>query len=317
MNEIDEILMNIDRDEEQGASPESAEKKPGLEPVIESIDGNIEEGAVDEGKPLDDGSRPDSLAEQSAVSSPDTGTIIKESDVPVFNLKGTKTFNMREPYVIKLDPALINYVLSELKQSFYFINEPMTVDMVRVNIKKELVKYLRRPNEHLVQNYTEFIYSKISRICDNISPSFGLDPDNSNLFIYHIGPLTIYKILRDELLHEKYGFCYKHMPANKAMRFFPDEFMKLIVLGWFEGTINILELPFDSIQKYEDIKNIALEKYHEDLKIFNTRLEQLNARVGANKSISRGKLLKVMGIRWFGIQNIEIYRRFVGATMFA
>ena len=318
MNEIDDILMNIDRDDDLGAAPDAAENKADTETVIESIDGSLDEAAGETEKPHEaGGGKAAPGTEEQPISGPaGEGVREKQIEPPVFKIRGTKTFNMREPYLIKLDPGLLAYVSSELKQSFYFIDEPLSVDMVKVNIKKELVKYLRRPNEHLIRNYTEFIYRKIAAACDSISTGFELDRDTRDLFIYHIGPLTMYKIIAEELLLEKYGFCYKHLPANKAMRFFPDEFIKLVVMGWHEENINTLDLPFDSIQKYEEIKNIALKKYHADLKIFNTRWDQLNARVGANKSISRAKLYKVMGIRWFGIRKIEIYKRFVGAILF-
>ena len=96
----------------------------------------------------------------------------------------------------------------------------------------------------------------------------------------------------------------------------PDDFIKATVMKWFEENINTLSLPFDSIQKYEEMKTIAARKYYNDLRTFNTRLDQLNSKLGADKSISRMKLFQVKGIPWFGHLNIEVYRRFMGGTIF-
>jgi hypothetical protein len=136
------------------------------------------------------------------------------------------------------------------------------------------------------------------------------------LFRSHIGPLTVYKFFKDDFYQNKYGYCYKYLPGNKAARFFPDEFIKATVLKWFEENINTLRLPFDSIHKYEEMKKLATRKYYNDLRTFNTRLDQLNSKLGADKSISRIKLFQVKGIQWFGHLNLEVYRRFIGGTIF-
>ena len=143
-----------------------------------------------------------------------------------------------------------------------------------------------------------------------------MDQENEKLFVYHIGPLTIYKILKEEFILKKYGFCYAYLPGNKAARFFPAEFVKEIILKWNTENINMLELPFDSIQKYEEIKNLVMKKYQNDLRIFNTRFDQLNAKIDPAKSISRSRLFQLKGSEWFGILSIEIYKRFMGNSIF-
>jgi hypothetical protein len=168
----------------------------------------------------------------------------------------------------------------------------------------------------VTDRYQEFIYKNIITAEQEISHNFKLEGNHDKLFMYHIGPLTVYKYIKDKFNNNKYGYCYKYLPGNKAARFFPDEFIKEIVLKWFEQNINTLDLPFDSIQKYEEIKTIVLGKYHDDLRIFNARLEQLNAKLGLDKTISRVKLFQLKGDSWFGHLTLEIYRRFLGTSIF-
>ena len=149
-----------------------------------------------------------------------------------------------------------------------------------------------------------------------VAKNFKLDAATEKLFIYHAGPLTLYKYIREMFSNKKYGYCYKYLPGNKASRFFPEEFIKEIVMKWFEENINTLDLPFDSIQKYEEIKKIVSSRYYRDLRVFNGRLEQLNEKLGPDRSISRAKLFQLKGGEWFGQLNLEIYRRFLGGAIF-
>jgi hypothetical protein len=206
--------------------------------------------------------------------------------------------------------------MESLHKSFYFVEEPADQGVIKLKIKQEIVTFMRRPAAHVTDRYQEFIYKNIIAAEQELLLNFKLEQNDDKLFMYHLGPLTVFKYIKDKFNNQKYGYCYKYLPGNKAARFFPDEFIKEIVLKWFEQNINMLDLSFDSIQKYEEIKNIVFDKYHHDLKIFNARLDQLNAKLGSEKNISRIKLFQLKGIQWFGHLTIDIYRRFLGASIF-
>ncbi|HOT43621.1 MAG TPA: hypothetical protein PLM53_04125 [Spirochaetota bacterium] len=327
MNEIDQILLNIDKDDDDKffhGNESEAKRNDELSQLIESLDDKIarnetgQDGEPAETKePVKPG--PGHAEPHDTVPEAEEETDAKAYEAVAgvkFTLRGTKNWNRREPYIIAVDAAGYRNDLDSLQKSFFFVEAFSEQEAMKQRIKQEIVAFLRKPSGHVTEQYAGFIFKKISVAAGTLSENFKLDPESEKLFIYHIGPLTVYKYLKDDFYQNKYGYCYKYLPGNKAARFFPDEFIKTTVLKWFEENINTLNLPFDSIQRYEEMKKIASRKYYNDLRTFNTRLEQLNSKLGPEKSISRIKLFQIKGIQWFGHLNIEVYRRFIGGTIF-
>ena len=50
---------------------------------------------------------------------------------------------------------------------------------------------------------------------------------------------------------------------------------------------------------------------------FNSRLNKVNAKVPPDRAISRERLFRLKGAEWFGTLNIEIFKRFIGRSIFA
>jgi len=295
MNEIDEILSNIDKDDGDDLfhSSGQGEKKgvPGEAPGGEGEGASADDAAAEE---IHVENLPEERisVEEAAAETPG------HRDMGTFSVKGTKTWNTKEPYTIKIDPEHLRKDLDDLARSFHFVDKPADIEAVRGKIKQEMLKFLRKPTEHITDRYSDFIYRSIISIMQDISKSFELNEENEKLFVYHIGPLTIYRIQKDEFSQKGYGFCYKYLPGNKAVRFFPAEFVKAMILKWHEENIHVTR------------------QYQDDLRVFNTRLEQLHAKIEPDKSISRSKLFRLKGIEWFGFLRLEIYKRFLGSSIF-
>ncbi|MBN1498048.1 MAG: hypothetical protein JXA07_14850 [Spirochaetes bacterium] len=317
MNEIDQILSNIDKDDDERLFNQDTAEKNKNDEIVRLIDSLAEPPGADEG---DRKSEPAPLQEEAHEPEPlETGAgepVPEVENLGTFTLKGTKPWNRREPYLIRINPDVQKSDRESLGKSFYFVEDATNPDELKLIIKQEIVAFLRRPSDHITARYEDFIYKIIISSVGGVSKNFKLDPATEKLFIYHTGPLTFYKYIREMFSNKKYGYCYKYLPGNKASRFFPEEFIKEIVMKWFEENINTLDLQFDSIQKYEEIKKIVSSRYYRDLRVFNGRLEQLNEKLGLDRSISRAKLFQLKGGEWFGPLNLEIYRRFLGGVIF-
>jgi hypothetical protein len=326
MNEIDEILSNIDKDDDarlfktQGAD---AKRNDEISDLIDKLGSTIDQGedSRESGTVESVEAEAGPGVEAEGPSSPEADRYDRiraagSDDAGMFSMPGSKNWNRREPYMIPVNSDVLRNDLESLQKSFFFVEDPSGQDDLKQRIKQEIVAFLRKPTGHITDSYADFIRGKISVMVENLSATFTMDPDTEKLFIYHLGPLTVYKYIRDDFYQNKYGYCYKYLPGNKAARFFPDEYMKTTVLKWFEENINTLNIAFDSIQKYEEMKKIASRRYYNDLRTFNNRLEQLNLKLGAERSISRMKLLQLKGNQWFGHLNLEIYKRFIGNTIF-
>ncbi|OHD63205.1 MAG: hypothetical protein A2176_11575 [Spirochaetes bacterium RBG_13_51_14] len=326
MNEIDNILSNIDKDEDDDLFPEphpEGKKNDEIDKLIDTIDTAAADAeaakAADDLIPIEPAAEPEPAGEHDDALEPETAETVEASEVTskeLYTVPGTKSWNRREPYVIRLDPDALMNDRDGLRKSFYFVEEPSDQETIKQKIKQEIVAYLRRPTEHVTERYGDFIYKNTITMMNDIAGDFKLDEDTHRLFIYHTGPLTVFRYIKEAFYRKKYGYCYQYLPGNKAARFFPEEFIKENVLRWFEENINTLSLPFDSIQKYEEIKKIVSHKYHGDLRIFNARLDQLNEKAGRDKTVSRHRLFMIKGAEWFGQINIEVYKRFLGSAIF-
>ncbi len=314
MKDIDEILLNIDRDDVSDLVKDTSDeerKKDELAGIIESLDEtNGGEGAT---APVEE---PVSREPAAAVSPEKPIQTVPPQEGSPYTIRGTKSWNRREPYLITIDPKTLSNDFENLKKSFYYIEEPTDHETVRIRVKQEIVTFMRRPDDHITERYAGFIRAMVAAVVEGLIGSFEIKPDEQQLFIYHAGPLTIYKIIRDRFARHKLGQCYKYLPGNKAARYYPEEYIKFIVLRWFEENINSLELPFDSIHDYEAIREIVMKRYQNDLRTFNTRFDQIAERVGHERKFSRNSLLAMKGGQWFGYENIETYRRFLGTTIF-
>jgi hypothetical protein len=322
MNEIDQILSNIDKEGEDNLFPQNQSdsvRNNEIANLIDSIDTTAAD--ADARKQVDEtvdqiSDTPTATTAAESVDSSEPPLDSELESMGIFTLKGTKSWNRHEPYLVHIDRSILKNDIENLHKSFYFVDEPLDQETIKQKIKQEIVAYLRRPGEHVSDRYREFIYKIIIIATQDLLKSFNLDSNNENIFIFHIGPLTVFRYIREIFNHDKFGYCYRYLPGNKAARFFPEEFIKESILTWFEENINTLNLPFDSIQKFDDIKKVVLLKYHADLRLFNARLEQINAHAGHDKNISRHKLFYLKGLEWFGLMNIEIYKRFIGNNIF-
>ena len=311
MDDIDKILENIDK-EDMAALPPSLEG----EEEEEQIESNLLQDEAAHEQPIPDEEPPSTMQDEPP---PAFSKDIDVSSIPhphLFTPRGTKLWNRREPYLIKIHEAHLADETKNLSSSFYFLDGPTDREALQQRLRQEIVAYLRRPGSNVIDRYREFISKSISETLTSIASQFPLSEESIPLFCFHIGPLTIYKIIRYGFLTRQCGYCYRYTPDNKATRFFPEEFIKYTVLRWFDENIQTLDLPFDSIQKYDEIKQAVAQKYQGDLKVFNLRLEQINARAGEGRTISRARLLQAKGNEWFGQPVIEVYRRFLGSQVF-
>lgn len=235
----------------------------------------------------------------------------------VFTLAGTKSWNRKEPYVIALNHAGLNTEKEYLAKTFHIIDTPEKITTLKEDLRTSLAKFMRKSGPGMLNEYREFLIAQIRTTVHELHDYFKFVDDQKNLFIYHLGPLSIYKMLNEKFTKTKFGDCFWYeAQSGKGIRFIPEEFMKETVLQWFQENINGLNLSFDSIQNYERIAKAVFQSYGIVKRNFLGRLDKLNSQLNPGKQISSKELVKLKGDKWFGIQNIVAYRRFVEKNIF-
>lgn len=238
--------------------------------------------------------------------------------VPKFSLRGTSTWNTKEPYIIKLDREILAKNKDDLSNTIYF-NEDIPIEMkVAGQIKRAMIHYMRDPQMYVMNQYGEFIQKIVSQKAAELVDFFKISDSDRFLFIYHLAPLTVSRILIDSFELSGQGVCYRILEENKVSRYIPNEFIKENVLQWYDININSLTLPFDRVSEYNEIKRIVNEKYLEEkgkneYKV-SKAVEKYVAQTG--KTIDPSVMIKKKAAELFGIDKIPVYNRFIDRTLF-
>ncbi len=268
-----------------------------------------DEYAVTEDQPINEG-EPSFIpvSEAKSLSSRKTGFVIR----------GTRTWNTKEPYVMSLAENKLQKEEEDLNNSFYFINKPCDENMLEGEIKRHMLSYLRDNARNIKEAYRNFIFTNIFSHKNDFSEFFSLHDRDLNLLIYHLGPFSFYKILVNVFLDTKTGSCFKYLAGNRVSRYVPHEFIKAAILEWFENNINLHPLPFDNIQEFEDIRRKISKIYYSEVDKNNAKLNEIVERAGLsnNPKFDKNEYYKSKWKNWFGTSRIIVYKRFIERTIF-
>ncbi len=262
------------------------------------------------------------IISEKGISNTSNQTPLEDSSSPAkslsdsfFTLKGTKKWNTRDPYIITLADNKLKNEQQMLASTVYFNEEPEEQSEIKNKIKEGIKLLLRKSMHDFESAYSDFIFKMISFQNNEMNLYFDLK-DYETLFMYHLGPSNISKILISTYKEKKIGICYNHTMDKKIIKFIPEEFIKYTVLHWYEENINNADLAFDSVQQFDGIKTLVSEKYQKLVNAFNKKHYEINLKIGPQKSISREELIQAKGIKWFGIANIMVFKRFLTSTIF-
>ncbi|TAL39017.1 MAG: hypothetical protein EPN93_02785 [Spirochaetes bacterium] len=235
-----------------------------------------------------------------------------------FTLRGKSSWNTREPYLLKIDYDKLQKDYQDLSTVFYFLNRPETTTDLDAAVKRSLVKYLSDPSKTALEEYEEFLHRVIVSNLDMTCNFFGVKEESRAIFSYHLGPLTIYRQLVFAFQNDKYGQCCRYLPGNRVVRFLPLEYLKEVVLTWYEENINNRDLEFDKIQVYDELRRTVARKYSAEVDKYTRLLDEtiLRQNLEANPQFNRNDYFKSKHTQWFGISNIQVYNRFVDKTVF-
>lgn len=234
-----------------------------------------------------------------------------------YSVKGTRTWNTREPYIIPVDSSRLQKDIDKINSSFCMIAAPYENETeFKRYINREMLKFMSHGDSSILDKYTHFLYTEISNELQGILDFFKPDESLSTLFVYHLGPASIFRIITSKFNSKNFGHCCMLTEDKKTIKFLPDEYLKDLILNWFEENINILDIQFDGIKHYESVKGHVSKYYNSVLSKFNQRHYEINSKAAPGKNISKNELLRIKGDKWFGSSNIIVYKRFLVKTIF-
>ncbi len=309
-------LFNLER--YQDSEGPVLHELPGVDEAAES---RIEQsGTVMVDSAETSGDARESGIQEKIESEAETGSAeprVPGSVVPGFTVRGTRSWNTREPYIIRINSERLAREEDDLYSSFYYISEPIDERILEGELKRAMIRFMRDPGLNVYDEYGEFAMKFIFSTISTVADSFEIGEARA-LFLYHLGPLTMHLITIDAMNSGGVGSCFKYIAGKRAARIIPAEFLKKKVLEWYDNTISVYNLPCDSIQEYETIRKIVTKKYYAAVDENNKKLDLLIEKNGlaADRRFDRNEFFKTRWKEWFGSANIIVYNRFIEKTIF-
>ncbi len=265
-------------------------------------------------------SREDMLSHARSVTSVNT-SVQKANDDEIsglFTVRGTNTWNTREPYLLKISRDTLSKDYDDLASSFYYSSEPENNTVQESAIKRTMIRFLSDTSKNIEAEYGEFIFKTIITQTQELCDFFDFRDESRNLFIYHLGPVTLYRALVSLFQHDRIGLCFKYLPGNRVVRYIPSEYLKEKILNWHEANINTLEIDFDKIQYFDEIRRTVLMKYNTELANNGRQLEEmiLKLKLDQNPQFNKQEFFKSKWNQWFGTARIAVYNRFIEKSIF-
>lgn len=295
-------------------------REDSLETALTEIE-EIDESAFTSDTESVEIAREEELVQEDENETVETDFVEQEHEpvAPVeFTITGTRSWNTRVPYVIRIHPEKLEQDYTDLNNSFLFLDDSHEGSQLEGAIKIALLKFLKDKTQNIIKIYYNFLFKSIDFHVEEIGRFFGFDGDVLKLFIYHLGPFSVYRILINWFQLEKIGSCYKYLEKNKASKFIPYEFIKETVLYWFEENINKSELPFDNIQEFNEFRKTVSRKYYSEIDRITSVIDEVAKKSNLDSRAVSHKLelFRSKWNQWFGIAHIVIYKRFIEKTIF-
>jgi hypothetical protein len=240
-------------------------------------------------------------------------TISKLMKVP-----GKSSWNINEPYIINIDLDELNKNEEDLIKSIAFVQKLMPEKEVDAMVKRALIRAISAHKYKIDQEYEEFLFKTVTIQSEKIQRSFHSPNLDMDLFLYHCGPMTVFQTIKRIFTTSSIGTCFKRLSNNKITRFIPYEYIKVAIMRYFNENVFIHDLPFNSIQDYNSIKQYMHSHYKETI---NENRRKIEIAV-EHKYKQTGKKLSVSGVlmrkldELYAPHEIEVYRRFNDRTLF-
>ncbi len=236
----------------------------------------------------------------------------------LMQIPGKSSWNTKEPYLIRIDLENLKKNEEDLTHSIYFVDREMAKEDIDAHVKRAMIRSIGSQYSSIIKEYEEFLFKTVNIQSGIIQETFSSAHYNSDLFLYHCGPATVYHTIKRLFNHSSLGICFKRLSNNKITRFIPDEFIKTSVMRYFKENIFIHDLQFNSIQEFNKIRQHIHNRYKESVaenkKKILIAVEHKFKQTG--KKISAEALFYKKIPVLYKPHEIEVYRRFNDRTVF-
>ncbi|MCB1157993.1 MAG: hypothetical protein KDK45_10850, partial [Leptospiraceae bacterium] len=135
--------------------------------------------------------------------------------------------------------------------------------------------------------------------------------NDTQSFLYHIGPIVLYQIIQEDLQRREFGHCY-YVEKNAVIKLFPENMIKKMVIDYWSETFQ--EIKPDQVDSYMNYSK-GIQGVKSSYAYFFEKAAATRKR-GYNDSLSMEDYLKSNAGKFFGYRRTQVYRRFVSDNVF-
>lgn len=225
-------------------------------------------------------------------------------------VKGSKEWNRNDAYVLYIKGQELKVEEQRFYSSSFVILNP--AENSNINIAAALVR--KNSGYSAVTKYNKMVTALIEFAMSNISTKDFVDfGEESDLFLYHVGPIVIWNIIQEDMVRRDFGYCYIIDNKNSLTKFLPEIIIKKHIIDyWVEKFFELKNSQVDSYISYSKFISIIKDSYKN---LFDQAAATRKRVTGESQSLNH-YLIENTG-KFFGYRRAQVYRRFINDTVWS
>lgn len=255
-------------------------------------------------------------SESNTVSSKSNQSILNRDSQSILDeyyytqVKGTKEWNRNDAYILHVKGEDLKIEQQRFYSSSFVTLNPS--DNSNINLAAALVR--KNSGYSAVTKYNKMVITLIEFAMSNISSKdFNDFGEESDIFLYHIGPIVIWNIIQEDMLRRDFGYCYAIDSKNSLNKFLPEIIIKKHIIDyWTEKFYDLKSSQVDSYITYSKFISSIKDSY----KILFDQAASTRKRGSGDNLTLEQYLLENTG-KFFGYRRAQVYRRFINESIWS
>lgn len=219
-------------------------------------------------------------------------------------VRGTKEWNRNDSYILYVKVK----DLKEEEQKFYSSSFVVLNPSENSNINLAAALVRKNSGYSAATKYNKMVSTLIDFAISNLASKDFLDlNEESNIFLYHIGPVVVWNIIQEDMIRRDFGYCYNVDTRNMLNKFLPEFIIKKHIIDyWTDKFFEIKSTQIDSYITYSKCISMIKDSYK---LLFDQAAATRKRGVGDNMTLEQ-YLIENTG-KFFGYRRAQVYRRFL------
>jgi hypothetical protein len=223
-------------------------------------------------------------------------------------IRGTKEWNRNDSYILYLKIKDLKEEEQKFYSSSFVILNP--AENNNINLAAALVR--KNSGYSAATKYNQMVSTLIDFAMANlISKDFSDISDDTNAFLYHIGPIVLWNIIQEDMIRRDFGFCYLTDNRNNLIKLLPEYIIKKHIIDyWTEKFYDLKSSQVDSYIIYSKGVSVVKESYK-----FLFDQAAATRKRGVQDSLTLEQYLVENTGKFFGYRRAHVYKRFINDSL--